>query len=358
MKNRPDTPSSKKIRDPGLWQTIREHLLGGRRPLDCIQVEVTSRCPGRCIYCPHTTMGDRWRSRDMEMETFTLLWPLMRRSARVHLQGWGEPLLNPAFFAMAALARKAGCAVSTTTCGLIMNEGMAVKVVEAGLDIVAFSLAGTDTASNASRQGVDFDRVCRAVSMLQTVRRACRAVHLELHFAYLMLASTMGAVRALPGLMHRLGVHAAVISTLDYIPTPGLEAEGFAPQETDKLAQAEAVLKETEAEARRLGVGFHWALPKPDAPGRTCRENIDRSLYVGADGSVSPCVYVNLPVNAFDPSCRIFGNVHERDSLEIWESAEFRRFRERLASGNPDVPCMTCPKRFSSRSLVVHSVSR
>lgn len=99
-------------------------------------------------------------------------------------------------------------------------------------------------------------------------------------------------VRGLPGLMHCLGVDAAVVSTLDYVPTPGLEAEGFAPQETDKLAQAEA---------RRLGVGFHWALPKPDAPGTTCRENIDRSLYVGADGSVSPCVYVNLPVNAFGP---------------------------------------------------------
>jgi MoaA/NifB/PqqE/SkfB family radical SAM enzyme len=347
MKNRPDTPSSKKIRDPGLWQTIREHLLGGRRPLDCIQVEVTSRCPGRCIYCPHTTMGDRWRSRDMDMETFTLLSFLIRRSARVHLQGWGEPLLNPGFFAMAALARKSGCAVSTTTCGLIMNEEAAVKIVEAGLDIVAFSLAGTDVASNASRGGVDFDRVCRAVSLLQAVRRAHRAVHLEIHFAYLMIASTMEAVRALPALMHRFGVDAAIVSTLDYIPSPELESEGFAPQETDKLARAAALLGETEADARRLGVGFHWTLPKPDAPGTTCRENIDRSLYVGADGSVSPCVYANLPATVVGPKCRIFGNVRERDPLEIWENEEFRRFRERLAGGDPDLPCMTCPKRFS-----------
>jgi MoaA/NifB/PqqE/SkfB family radical SAM enzyme len=346
---KPSTTTSGKIfREPGIWETIRELLLGVRRFFDCIQVEVTSRCPGRCIYCPHTAMGDRWRSRDMDMETFTLLWPLMRRSVRVHLQGWGEPLLNPAFFAMAALARKAGCSVSTTTCGLIMNEEMAVKIVEAGLDIVAFSLAGTDAASNASRHGVDFDRVCRAVSLLQTVRRARRAVHLEIHFAYLMLPSTMGAVRALPGLMHRLGVHAAVISTLDYVPDPDLESEGFTPHEADKLARAEALLRETEGEARRLGAGFHWALPKPDAPGTTCRENIDRSLYVGADGSVSPCVYVNLPAEGLDPGRRVFGNVREQDPLEIWESAEFKRFRERLADGDPDLPCMACPKRFSS----------
>ena len=346
---KPSTAASGKIfREPGIWETIRKHLLGWRRPLDCIQVEVTSRCLGRCTYCPHTTMRAEWHSRDMDMETFTRLRPIMRRATRVHLQGWGEPLLNPAFLAMAALARKAGCAVSTTTCGLAMNEELAVKLLEAGLDIVAFSLAGTDAASNATRHGVDFDRVCEAVSVLQAVRRARPAVHLEIHVAYLMLASSMEAVRGLPGLMHRLGVDAAVVSTLDYVPSPELEPEGFAPHEAEKLARAAALLTETEIEARRLGVGFHWALPRPDAPGTSCKEKIDRSFYVGADGSISPCVYVNLPVERLDPRRRVFGNVREQDPLGIWESSECRRFRDRLAGGDPDLPCMTCPKRFLS----------
>jgi len=83
------------FREPGFWETVKEAFLGTRRPLDCIQAEVTSRCPGRCTYCPHTTQREKWLSRDMDMETFGRLWPLMRRSGRVHLQGWGEPLLNP-----------------------------------------------------------------------------------------------------------------------------------------------------------------------------------------------------------------------------------------------------------------------
>ena len=348
MKKPSSTTSGKTVREPGIWETMRELLLGVRRPFDCIQVEVTSRCPGRCRYCPHTTMGALWHPRDMDMETLTLLWPLMRRASRVHLQGWGEPLLNPLFFDMVALARRAGCAVSTTTCGLIMNAEAAIKIVEGGLDIVAFSLAGTDSTSNASRHGVDFDRVCEAVSLLQSVRRARTAVHLEIHFAYLMLASTMEAVRGLPALMQRLGVHAAVISTLDYIPSPDLESEGFGLHEPEKLARATAVLRETEAEARSLGLGFHWVLPRSTTPGTGCRENIGRSLFVGADGSVSPCVYVNLPAAGVDPERRVFGNVHDQDPLEIWEGQEFRRFRDGLAGGNPDLPCMGCPKRFES----------
>jgi MoaA/NifB/PqqE/SkfB family radical SAM enzyme len=334
------------FRQPGFWETIREAFLGVRRMMDCIQVEVTSRCPGRCGYCPHTTRRGEWLARDMEMGTFERLWPLMRKASRVHLQGWGEPLLNPGFFDMAELARKAGCAVSTTTCGLCMNKEIARKLLASGIDIVAFSLAGTDAVSNAGRHGVDFDRVCAAIGLLQGMRRAAMAVHLEIHFAYLMLASDIEAVRGLPGLAHRLGVHAAVVSTLDFIAAPGFEVEAFRPHEAEKLAQAAAVLAEAGAEAKRLGVDFHWSLPRPDASGTGCRENIARSLYVAADGAVSPCVYVNVPVDRDDPDRRVFGNVNETDPLAIWESQAFRRFREGLADGAPDLPCRTCPKRF------------
>jgi MoaA/NifB/PqqE/SkfB family radical SAM enzyme len=344
-KNPAPTPGNE-FRGPGFWETIKEAFFGVRRLLDCIQVEVTSRCPGRCTYCPHTTQKDHWQARDMEMATFKRLWPLMRRSGRVHLQGWGEPLLNSAFFEMAALARKAGCQVSTTTCGHHMDEKLAHEIVGSGIDIVAFSLVGTDAGSNAPRRGVDFERVCEAISTLQTVRRKRMGVHLEVHVAYLMLASAMEAVAGLPALMQRLGVHAAVVSSLDYLPEPGHEDEAFSPSETNKLARAGEILKRTAAEARKLGLDFHYELPDPNAAGTNCRENISRSLYVSADGSVSPCVYVNVPAKIADPKRRVFGNVRDQDPIAIWENADFRRFRERLACGDPDLPCQGCPKRY------------
>ena len=346
MRKDGDKKAGERFPEPGFWESFKETFLGARRLLDCIQVEVTSRCPGRCTYCPHTAMKERWIPRDMEMETFSCLWPLMRRSGRVHLQGWGEPLLNPAFFDMTALARKAGCQVSTTTCGLRMDEEIALKIVKSGIDIVAFSLAGADAQSNASRRGVGFDRVCEAISMLQAVRRKRMGVHLEIHFAYLMLASNMEAVSGLPILMERLGVHAAVISTLDYIADPALAAEAVTPQEKEKIEKASVILRKAAAEAKVMGLDFHYELPQPGSGGMRCRENIARSLYVAADGSVSPCVYVNVPADLVDPCRRVFGNVGEQDPMAIWEKEDFKRFRESLASGQPDRPCLTCPKRF------------
>ena len=152
-----------RFQEPSVWQLFRESLFGKPRLLDCIQVEVTSVCPGRCVYCPHTTQAGYWRSRHMEAATFARLWPLMQESGRVHLQGWGEPFLHPRFMDFAALARKAGCRVSTTTCGLRMDETLAGQIVGSGIDIVAFSLVGTDEASNAPRAGVPFSRVREAV---------------------------------------------------------------------------------------------------------------------------------------------------------------------------------------------------
>jgi MoaA/NifB/PqqE/SkfB family radical SAM enzyme len=332
--------------EPSLWTLIKETLFGMRRQFDCLQVEVSTRCLGRCTYCPHTTMPAPWQGRDMEMDTYGRLWPLMRRSARVHLQGWGEPFLNPAFFTMAAMAKKAGCNVSTTTCGLGMDPPRAEAIVKSGMDIVAFSLVGTDAASNAQRHGVDFDRVCQGIVTLVEARQRGKGEYPEVHLAYLLLASNSDAVAGLPALMQRLGVRHAVISTLDYLPEPGLKGEAFSLEEREKIEKMAALLQATAAEADRLHLNIHYEFPHAAASENGCRENIGQSLFISADGGVSPCVFVNVPAAITDPNRRVFGNVHEKDPLNIWESPEYRLFRSRLAGGEPDLPCRVCPKRF------------
>jgi MoaA/NifB/PqqE/SkfB family radical SAM enzyme len=227
---------------------------------------------------------------------------------------------------------------------------MASALLESGLDIIAFSLTGTDRESNSSRRGVDFDRVCQAISLLRSERDSRGDSPLQIHIAYLMLASNMPAVRHLPELMQSLGVQAAVISTLDYIAHPAWASEGIAPHEVEKLQEAATILKETGARANALSLGFHWALPGPDPSPGACRENVLRSLFVGADGSVSPCVFVNLPISHHlaEENHLVFGNVNQSNPVEIWESDGYRRFRDRFAQGDVDPPCLTCVKRFEN----------
>ena len=338
---------------PGLGQWLRESLLGRETPLLCMQVEVSSVCGCRCTYCPQTVKKAVWQSRFMSDETFAALWPLMRQCARVHLQGWGEPLLHPRFLDFVRVARRAGCAVSTTTCGQRMDEELAAAIVDSGMDVVAFSLAGTDEASNASRQGIPFGRVCEAIRQLQAVRRQRQGVHLELHLAYLLLPSQLEAVKHLPELMEELDVRCAVVSTMDYVAAPELAHEAYRPDEADKIAEAAAVLAPVAARAREKGRELWYALPDPDAVGRVhdgCRENVNRTIYVDTLGRLSPCVYVNLPTSEEDPRRRVFAQAHYGHPAEelagLWRNRAFTDFRAALSGPWPDVPCVDCSKRF------------
>ena len=334
-----------RFRAPGLWQDIREFF--HPRELECLQVEVTSCCMGRCVYCPHTTRADVWKSRHMSPETFAALWPVLCKTSRVHLQGWGEPFLNPYFMDFVSLARRAGCAVSTTTCGMRMDEELAERIVECGMDIVAFSLTGTDEAGNAARAGVPFARVEEAVRTLQKVRRAKNAVHLEIHLAYLMLASQVEGVRGLPELMDAWGVHAAVVSTMDYIPSPDMAHEAFAPHEREKIEAARVVLEETGAKVRAAGHDFYASLPAPE-PAPCCRERAHKTMYVDAEGHISPCVYLNVPLDAPDARRTVFGNVGEESPVAIWEKPEYAAFRTEVQTSDPPSACLSCAKRFEA----------
>ena len=329
----------------GFSSNMRRFFFGEERPFDCVQIEVSSQCTGRCVYCPHTTKRDVWRSRRMEDTTFAALEPLIRRTRRVHLQGWGEPLLHPRFFAYAAAALRVGCAVSTTTCGLAVNDSNAAQLVASGIDIVAFSLTGVDSASNAARAAVPFEGVRDGIVALNRARRLAGSNSPRVHLAYLLLPSQVDTILRLPDLMRSLDVPVAVVSTLDYIAAPGLEAEGYAPHETEKIGLARSMLLQARERAAAMGRTIHYSLP--GAHGRNdCNERVHACMYIDAEGVIAPCIYVNLPTDEHDSCRRAFGSARERNPLEIWNEPEYARFRRRLASGDPDLPCLACAKRF------------
>lgn len=341
-----DIFASKQFKTPGILEQLGEDFLGRRRPLDCLQIEVSSVCSARCIYCPHTTMGKKWKSRNMSDKVYAALWPLLRISSRAHLQGWGEPFLHPRFFDYVKFALKAGCKVSTTTCGLGMNENNAIITASSGMDMIAFSLVGTDRQSNNARAGADFDKTCQGIKNLKKALKNSGNI-MEIHIAYLLLADRIDSVKQLAGLMEDLDVDMAVISTLDYVALPEQVDLAFFPDEHEKISRVREVLDQVAREAAALGRSIHFSLPSMTEkryPGG-CRENIAKTLYVDADGNISPCVYLNVPGSTIKEKIRIYGNVLDEEPVSIWKKENFVAFRKNLVNGKPEVCCMDCPKR-------------
>jgi MoaA/NifB/PqqE/SkfB family radical SAM enzyme len=329
-------------------------------PKDWIQIEVTSRCNAHCIYCPRTVYHSHWHNRDLPLKTFQRIMPALPKAALTYLQGWGEPLLHPEFAAMVRMVKEAGSTVGTTTNGMLLNSGRVRDLIEAGLDILTFSLAGTSSACNdAARPGAPFDRVLEQIDRVRRIKAECNSSTPVIYIAYMLLRSGLADLPVLPQLMARYGVEQAVVSVLDFEPDAILAGEVLAPKTPSARQKLDALFAALQAAAAEAGVTIHIPrLETPSAP--ICTENVQHALVVSADGEVSPCVYANIPAaqtqyaRSGQPAQYrrgTFGNINAQLLPVIWRNQSYQRFRESLEEGNPPAFCRTCPKRIRQYGL-------
>jgi len=332
------------------WRWLSQSL---RPRLDWIQVEVTSHCQAACVYCPHTVYQSHWAGRHLSLATFAKLLPSLARTGMVHLQGWGEPLLHPDFFSLVALAKQAGCRVGTTTNGMLLDAAAITRLVESGLDLVAFSLAGTDEKNDAIRQGTGFKKVMEAVQALHQTKEKLGASRPAIHIAYMLLRSKLADLPKLPQVLQGLGVEQVIISTLDFVPRGELAVETLVPEKTPDYEELKAGLRELMEVGERYGIKVHYQLKEPGARRLICPENVQRALVVGADGRVSPCVFANLPLARATYYTRsgerpyqrlIFGNLEELPLEAIWRQPAYVNFRRSFFTGKLISLCLSCLK--------------
>lgn len=323
--------------------------------LDWIQVEVTSYCNATCTYCPRTVYRDAWLNRQLSLETFERLVPAFGRTRLIFLQGWGEPFLHPELLTMMSMAKQAGCKVGTTTNGMLLDTNTMHRLVECGVDVLAFSLAGVDEGNDAIRRGTSLGKVLDAIRELHEIKKSLRRRLPEIHVAYMLLRSGLKEVERLPRALKGLGVSEVVISTLDFMACKELAAETIVPSTEQEYAGLQSQLGAVKAEGKRCGLKIHCQLFRPGERRPICTENVQRALFVSADGTVSACVFANLPV--FQPvdvygavprryQRAVLGNINDASLAAIWRRKGYRRFRQAFYRGQLPIMCEGCPKLF------------
>ena len=324
-------------------------------PLDWIQVEASSACNAACTYCPRTAYREAWQSAHLPLETFERLLPALGRAGLVHLQGWGEPLLNPDLLAMVTMAKRSGCRVSTTTNGMLLGAEMSAALVETGVDIVAFSLAGVDEKNDLVRRGTSLDTVLANMRALAEEKARQGKHRPAIHVAYMLMRSGIADVERLPSLLQGLDVSQVVISTLDFVPSADLLDETIRPATMSAYHELRDRLDVIRIAGERSGLEIHCQLCRPGERQIDCSEHGRRAVFVSADGEVSPCTFTNMPVmpgfemfrkgrHPYERST--FGNVNESSLAAIWQRRSYQRFRQSFERGPLHPSCQGCPKLF------------
>ncbi len=334
-----------------MFRSVLARLFG--ESFDWLQVEVTSHCNGACAYCPHTVYRQTWQSRHLSLDVFQRLLPVLPRTRLLHLQGWGEPFLNPDFFTMLSLAKGAGCRVGTTTNGMLLDAATIASIIDGGLDVIAFSLAGIGEDNDRIRRGTRFAQVMEAIRTLRDMKARKKADLPMIHIAYMLLRSGLKELPRLPQAFEGLGVSQVVLSTLDFVAAPELTPESLRFIEPEERREVTAMLTDLAERGQRQGLPFHYNFPPSGQPIPACPENISRAACVTADGAVTPCVFLSLPVEnatyishaGVHPYQRLtFGSLEGHGLNEIWRSSAYRGFRRSHYQGHLPSPCQNCLK--------------
>jgi MoaA/NifB/PqqE/SkfB family radical SAM enzyme len=328
---------------------------GGRAPeLEWVQVEVTSRCNATCTYCPRVAYPSAWLNGDLEVPLLHELLRHLRRDTLVHLQGWGEPLLHPAFVEMVEAAKRASHRVAATTNGVLLTENTLLELAGAGLDILGISLVRVDAANDAIRIGTSAAQVLRAVERAARLREGGGAGTPRVHVAYLMLRSQIDHLAEAVRVLGEAGADQVVVSSLDLVADESLLQETLWDLDNDEERRLLDVVRSAEeaAAASRTELVVQLAAGRA---GDRCPENTGRSAYVGFDGAVMPCVMAAVPVRGpvrhFGPrgpavlARSPLGDLHDQPFEAVWRQRAFRRFRRGITGwGRRPQRCLDCGK--------------
>jgi len=306
------------------------------RPFSAWQIELTTRCPLQCKMCIRREGAD-WQFQDMALEDFKKLLPALTEVESVVLEGWGESLLHKDLSECIRLAKKEGPHVGFVTSGKGLTKDRVSELIQAGLDFVGFSIAGTTPETHdAIRVNSHLPEVLNAIRLFHEEKKHQGLLRPKMHLVFLMVKDNIEEIPSVPSFAKEAGIEEVILSNICHCINVWQEENRVFVWDSGEN-KYERIVKQAEANARKLSIRLKRpSLSAIDIP--ICEENPLKNLYISADGKVSPCVYLYPPLAS--PFKRIFcgkeyrvekvdfGDIFKKQFSEIWEGRHYVGFRD------------------------------
>jgi len=255
------------------------------RYVTSLNIEATNMCNLSCVICPGQKEGTRQKGM-MSMQLFEKIIVECGFIELVQFSQWGEPLLHPQVYMMIDYAHRRGIKTFLTTNGILLGNGISLRLLEAGLDRITFSVDGIGSTYNKIR-GASYNLLRNNILHFKKIR----------------------------------------------------DSGGF----DTKIDISMVVCRDTEGEIGRLRTEFNTIADRiqfipiftHSKRKAKCRELWRGSLTVFWDGLVTPC--------CVDCEGRlVVGNIQKNNIKSIFNSSFMQKLRYLHARNRFPVPCDTC----------------
>lgn len=269
-------------------------------------------CNAECPHCPYTNSNIRDTYKDvpyMPAEVFRKIADEAGQyNAYLRISGGGEPMLHPKAVELLTYAKKAGCRIGLITNGSAFTEKKSLALIEAGVDMIEFSVDARDAATYAVvRKGLKWDKLLRNARRMIEIR-------------------------------NRLGGTSKIVAS-------GVNQQGVDIDEVERFWREEIGV-DNFIKRKFLTWGVNTSLdgsrsadasPYIDTTNVPCPFIFER-LNIDSRGNVMVCGY-DIAANTS------MGMVTEQSIRDIWHGEGFRYYREmHLANRGAEIGmCASCP---------------
>lgn len=304
-----------------------------KRKYRLFQIEPSMECNLHCIMCPWSNILTKGAI--MSLDTFESIAENFNNSMEIDLTGGGEPLLNPLLDYMVTRAKLSDCQVGFSTNATLLTHEKAKKLIDAGLDWIAFSIEGaTAETYERIRKGGIFARVLDNMQYVAELKRSTGNNRPKTMIFFVMMKDNIHELPALIDLGYSLNIDLIVAKNLDVILKEDDDSRRIFKHKNEgdidiisKDAVRKASIKSSEY---NLPLRIYDLLPHEKI---ICEQDPLNTLFVSWDGYISPCInlsyiedrYFGGNLHKFPPLR--FGNISQETLDVIWEKKEYRDFR-------------------------------
>lgn len=311
--------------------------LDGMESIQSIQIETTSKCNMSCTTCLKSAYSKVWQERDLELNLFArIIDQIKQTKPTVHLQGWGEPLLQKNFLDYVRLLKNEKIITSFTTNGSVMDERLARAVIESSVDGITFSMAGFRSATHDELRGQgSLTRLKQAITTIVSARKQFKQSHPLMAVSYILTPQTVKELPQAISWCRKAGIDSFV--TVNLTQSGGKTQHGLRFLPSKEKAKSYYYTRCLANIAALPGIMKLDMRPFSPTLSPVCDKNPLNKLFISADGDVAPCVFLAPPVKAeitwhsnteqkSQPSLQM-GNLSNLTLKEIWEGEKYRKFR-------------------------------
>lgn len=306
-----------------------------------IEIEITSRCNKRCIFCEHTSWNEP--NRDLEFDQFKRLVDQFDLKW-VNLTGEGDAFLNKSYLRMIQYLKSCNTSVFLVDSFDLITKDVARVLVESGVDGIYISMDGaTKETYESIKIGCNYDRVLTNIKNLLEIKKELRSPIPEICFRFVVNKKNVNEmadyVRVINSMASRKefgdGSKIHFVGLLDFPEIHDLYLETIP---VDKISEA------IKASKGGLPVVFAHTEQVTNPSINKCLAWAEPYFALVPEPMMLPCCAVLMSNDRQELLDYSFGNYMTTPTREIWDSPYYKWFRSMVTNPHAKVPaiCAGC----------------